>query len=109
MRIGYIVSRYPAVSHTFIQREVLGLRKLGWEITTISVRRAAAKELLTPADHAEAGATQVIVPPRIFTLLAAFFECLLMTPGRFLRALATALKLRRPGFRGMVWSLFYLA
>ena len=30
MHIGYVISRYPAVSHTFIQREVLGLRKLGW-------------------------------------------------------------------------------
>jgi len=38
MRIGYIVSRYPGISHTFIQREVMGLRKLGWEITTISIR-----------------------------------------------------------------------
>ena len=54
MKIGYIVSRYPAVSHTFVQREVLALRGLGWEVVTMSVRRAAGRELLTETDRAEA-------------------------------------------------------
>src|ERR1700761_4830713 len=54
MHIGYVISRYPAVSHTFIQREVLGLRKLGWTVTTFSIRRVAKKELLTDSDRSEA-------------------------------------------------------
>lgn len=36
-RIAYLVSRYPAVSHTFILREVRRLRALGFDIQPISV------------------------------------------------------------------------
>lgn len=36
-RIAYLVSRYPAVSHTFILREVRRLRGLGLDIAPISV------------------------------------------------------------------------
>ena len=35
--LAYLVSRYPAVSHTFILREVLGLRRLGWTVHVASV------------------------------------------------------------------------
>jgi glycosyltransferase involved in cell wall biosynthesis len=107
MPIGYIVSRYPGISHTFIQREVLALRKLGWEIRTISVRPAHARELLTDADRAEAANTHVLLPPGPFQLLAAIVEPLLFAPGSFLRAMSTAWKIHRPGVRGVVWSFFY--
>ena len=83
MHIGYVISRYPAVSHTFIQREVLGLRKLGWTVTTISIRRAAVKELLTDADRdLKPRQTQVIVPPGIVVLLMALMHALFVTPGK---------------------------
>lgn len=36
-RIGYLVSRYPAVSHTFILREVEALRAQGLQIATASI------------------------------------------------------------------------
>jgi glycosyltransferase involved in cell wall biosynthesis len=107
MRIGYLISRYPAVSHTFIQREVLGLRKLGWAVTTISVRRAAAKDLLTAADQNEASSTHVLVPPNPFLLIAAVAKPLFWRPGVFLRAASTAWGLRRAGLRGTLWAFFY--
>ena len=34
-RMGYLVSQYPAVSHTFILREVLALRQMGHDIRKI--------------------------------------------------------------------------
>jgi glycosyltransferase involved in cell wall biosynthesis len=107
MHIGYVISRYPAVSHTFIQREVLGLRKLGWTVTTLSIRRTAANDLLTDADREESRHTHIIVPPNPLTLLAAFLFAVLFTPGKFLRTLSCAWHLRRPGIRGALWSLFY--
>lgn len=107
MHIGYIVSRYPGVSHTFIQREVLGLRKLGWEITTLSVRRAHRNELLTETDRAEAAGTHVVVPPSPAALVAAVAEPLFFAPGSFFRALGRAWGLRRPGLRGTLWAFFY--
>src|SRR5690242_20740138 len=33
----FLVSCYPAVSHTFVLREVLGLRALGLNIDTVSI------------------------------------------------------------------------
>lgn len=35
---AYLVSRYPAMSHAFITTEIEALRKLGWDVTTFSVR-----------------------------------------------------------------------
>lgn len=37
VRLGYLVSRYPAVSHTFILREIQHLRASGFEIHSASV------------------------------------------------------------------------
>ena len=37
MRIAYITGRYPAISHTFITREVRALRRLGLEVDTFTV------------------------------------------------------------------------
>lgn len=37
LRMAYLISRYPAVSHTFILREVRQLREMGFEIATASV------------------------------------------------------------------------
>lgn len=36
-RLGYLVSQYPTLSHTFIFREILGLRQLGIEVGVASV------------------------------------------------------------------------
>ena len=35
--IGYLVSQYPAVTHTFILREIRSLRALGWDVRIVSV------------------------------------------------------------------------
>ena len=37
MRVAYLLSRYPAVSHTFFLHEVLGLRTRGMHIETASI------------------------------------------------------------------------
>ena len=42
-RVAYLVSQYPAVSHVFIEREVLGLRARGVEVHTFSVRKPDPK------------------------------------------------------------------
>ena len=36
-RLAYLVSRYPAISHTFILREVRQLRAQGFDIHVASV------------------------------------------------------------------------
>jgi colanic acid/amylovoran biosynthesis glycosyltransferase len=109
MKIGYVISRYPAVSHTFVQREVLGLRKLGWSVTTISVRRSPESQLLTDTDREESRRTHVLVRFAPFALIAAFLSTAIRHPFRFSRAFACCWNQRRPGIRGMLYTLFYFA
>jgi glycosyltransferase involved in cell wall biosynthesis len=110
MRIGYVVSRYPAVSHTFILREVLGLRRLGWEIVTVSIRAAKKSDLLTDVDRSEASNTHIIVrkgPGTAISALGVMLATFFSSPGRFFAAAGTARRLRRPGLKGAAWAFFY--
>ncbi len=61
--VGYVVGRFPAVSHTFILREVEALRRLGVRIETFSIWRAVAQYSSqaerTAANHLRRAATSV--------------------------------------------------
>lgn len=109
MRIAYLVSRYPAISHTFILREVLALRRLGAAIETFSIRRPDTRELLSAADREAFATTDAIVPPHPLELMADHARALVMSPLRYARTLLLALALSPPGIKGMVWQLFYFA
>ncbi len=61
-RIGYLVSAYPLVSHTFIAREIEALRGIGVEVETMSIRRTP-EQLLLSAEHREAAAETFAVLP----------------------------------------------
>ena len=52
--VGYLTSRYPAISHSFIAREVEALRRLGLRIDTFGIHRSDPRHVLTSADE-EAG------------------------------------------------------
>jgi glycosyltransferase involved in cell wall biosynthesis len=106
VRIAYFCSAYPAVSHTFILREVEALRRLGVEITTFAIRPTPDDQLLAPADR-EAAATTVSVLPFRRRQLAAHLRLALRAPGVYLATMRRALELAPPGLRGRLWQLFY--
>jgi glycosyltransferase involved in cell wall biosynthesis len=108
VRIAYVCSRYPAVSHTFIQREVAALRGFGLDVDTVAIRRAAAGETLSRADKAEAEATYAILPVRPWHLARAHANAL-RYPGAYRATLNTAFRLAPRGLRGRLWQLFYFA
>ena len=56
-RIAYLTALYPAVSHTFILGEVEGLRALGLDVETVSVRRPGPEHLRGAAEKAAADTT----------------------------------------------------
>ncbi|HEX6497367.1 MAG TPA: hypothetical protein VF018_17915, partial [Acidobacteriaceae bacterium] len=57
-RLGYLLSRYPGISHTFFLQEIRGLRELGFDISTASVNAPdRAQQQLTAAEAEEAAAT----------------------------------------------------
>lgn len=95
MKIAYLVSMYPAVSHTFIVREVQALRNHGVNVFTFSVRRPAAASILGDDARREAGATRVLVPPPIGSLLGALTWSLATRPLLTMRTLLQAVGRRR--------------
>lgn len=107
MRLAYIVSRYPFVSHVFILREVQALRRAGVAIDTFTVRRPDREDLRSDDDREADARTFAILPAPPAELLAAHLRALLTRPGRYLSALRTAIALRGPGARAGLWQLFY--
>ncbi len=107
MRIAYLCAQYPAVSHTFVLREVEALRGLGAEIATFSIRRAGSDHLLSDADRAAYRSTYAILPARWRTLLTAHLKLAVGAPAAYLSTLALALRLAPAGLRGSVWQFFY--
>ncbi|MEM6421056.1 MAG: colanic acid biosynthesis glycosyltransferase WcaL, partial [Pseudomonadota bacterium] len=110
LRVAYLTGEYPAVSHTFILREVAALRRLGLDVRTASVRRTGPEHLRGPEEEAEAARTfyvqeQAKNPAR---LVAAKLAAL-ARPGRFFGTLREAWRLRAPGARAALYQMFYFA
>ncbi len=107
-RVAYLAAEYPAVSHTFILREVEALRRLGLDVRTCSVRTTAAEHHEGAAEKQAGQDTFYILKaardPR--TLLAAQGAAL-RAPGRYFAALWQALSMRAPGLRALLYQIIY--
>ncbi len=108
MRLAYLVSRYPAISHTFILREVLGLRELGFEISTASINDPDRPEgKLTAEERGEAGKTFYVKRAGAVgagkALLAAGFR----HPVKMLAGLRFAVGLAGTDVKKVVYAIFY--
>jgi len=106
--IGYLVSMYPATSHTFVRREVEALRRLGLPIATFSVRRPDTPPQ-TDRERAAAAETGYILPLSPGALFGAHLRAVFRHPVRYARTFALALRHRVPGARALLWSAFHFA
>ena len=106
-RVAYLASVYPAVSHTFVMREIMALRAHGMQVDTFSVRTPPTAGLLSAADRRERENTGYILPPRWGRLLAAHVRTAADRPLRYLSTLWFALSTRPAGLRAALWHLFY--
>ena len=98
VRLGYLSSRYPAVSHTFILREVRQLREAGFEIHSASVNPPdRGVDEMTADEVEEARDTYYLKAHGVRGALAAHLWGLLR-PAQYLRGLICGL-----GFGG--WNL----
>ena len=95
--VGYLTSVYPALSHTFIFREIQALRALGLEVKTASIRLPQDLDRMTAAEREEFGRTYYVNNTSYPRLFGAHMRLLLTRPGGYLRALAYALGLRKKG------------
>lgn len=109
-RVAYLTSHYPAVSHTFILREVEALQALGIKVRTYSIRRPPADHLRGPAEENAATQTFYVLDAakRIWPLIKAQKRAI-TEPKTYLSALALAYKMRAPGLRSLLYQMFYFA
>ena len=109
-RLAYLTSLYPAVSHTFIQREIAGLRALGFAVETCSVRQPDASHLTGPAEHAaRADSFYILAAARHPVTLPRALLAALSRPKYLLRMLALAWRTAPPGLRGGLKQMAYAA
>ncbi|MCX5662494.1 MAG: glycosyltransferase family 4 protein [Planctomycetota bacterium] len=107
LRLAYLNSEYPSLSHTFIEREVQDARSRGIEVHTFTVRPAGATGRLSQAHDAEARTTCVLMNGA-WGLFVSSLRTLLTHPVGFLRGLVRSQRLALPGVRSRLWHLAYL-
>lgn len=105
--VGYLTAEYPAVSHTFIAREVAALRRLGVDVSTFSVRRTPPEKLLSDADRRAGDETFAILPVAVGRLIGAHARAAARRPRQYAQTLGHALRLSSGGVRADLWQFFY--
>jgi glycosyltransferase involved in cell wall biosynthesis len=109
-KLGYLISRYPSISHTFILREVVELRRLGLRVEVASINdpdRPPGE--LTGEERLEAEKTFYVKAAGIAGALRAHFAALLRNPVGYLRGAVFAMRLGGTDVRKTVMGCLYFA
>jgi len=101
LRIAYLLSYYPAVSHTFFRDEILGLRKQGIVVETLSINDA--DPISAKAEPEEYAGTCYIKSTPKLKVIARLLKALLLRPTGALRGLGCALKVSH----SLPYAIFY--
>lgn len=96
IRIGYLVSQYPTAGHTFILREIVGLRELGYEVYVVTIRPDSRHvSALSHLEKLEREKSTSILPRWGF-LVASNVRALFTRPAGYLRGVLEAVRLAGP-------------
>ncbi len=108
-RLAYLISRYPSISHTFILREVRGLRSLGLEIETASINAPdRGPDALNEEEREEALRTFCVKRQPAFAILLAVSRAALRHPLGLLSAVALTFRLAGWDAKSWIRRVFYL-
>jgi colanic acid/amylovoran biosynthesis glycosyltransferase len=92
--LGYLISRYPSISHTFILREVVELRRIGFHIDVASINTPDRKTSnLTAEEQVEAASTFYVKAAGGAGALRAHTMSMLQNPGAYFAGLFFAVGL----------------
>jgi colanic acid/amylovoran biosynthesis glycosyltransferase len=109
-RLAYLLSIYPAISHTFFLNEIAALRSLGFAIDVASINRPERAPGHASALEANERETTFYIkamsPARILLVL---LKILFRHPQVVLRGLRTALSIDGWNLPATGYALFYLA
>lgn len=107
MRVAYLINQYPAISHSFIRREIKALEHLGFEIMRIALR-GWDRELADDQDYVERERTNYVLRVGAAQLLLVAGRMLIKRPGRVMGALLSAWQMSRTSDRSLLIHLAYL-
>ena len=108
LHVAYLINQYPAVSHTFIKREIQALERRGVQVTRYALRGWDA-ELVDDSDRLEQQKTRYVLQRGVPALLIAVVRRLIATPLRLLGATKAAFRMTRSSDMNIVNHLAYLA
>lgn len=108
VQLAYLISRYPAISHTFILREIRRLRQLGFAIDIASMGTPDRPDQELAQEEREEKAVTFYVKPQGWRgALAAHWKTLLERPGDYFRGLAYAIRLAGLDLGKIVYFILY--
>lgn len=109
VRIAYLTNRYPAVSHSFIRREIEAIEAEGTAVSRFSVRAADAKNLPENRDRAEMNKTVALLDIGAPGLLVEALRSIVTSPVRSFAALKVAFGKADRSLFGLVRRAAYFA
>lgn len=109
INIAYLVSEYPAYSHTFILREVDALRRLGAKIHTASINvPKIPQDKLGNEESREQKNTFYIKKQGPIKAIGYFLKSLFTHPVKLIKGMSYASRLAGWDLKKQVYHLFYL-
>ena len=107
-QLAYLISRYPAISHTFILREIVELRRLGFTIHPASINAPdRPADQLTAVEREEAAGTWYVKSQGVAGAIRALAGTLATEPKGLVRGFVAALKLGGLDLRKLVMNQAY--
>lgn len=107
LRVAYLCNVYPAVSHSFVRREIEALVALGHEVTRFSIRPHRS-DLKDAADVGEAACTEVVLGGGFATFLLIATLELVSRPYRAAQAFVAACRMSGAQPKQLVRHVAYL-
>jgi len=108
IRVAYLNTQYPSLSHTFIEREVRAIRSHGIQVQPFSIRRPAANDLLSDR-HRQAAAETCYVRTHPLVLSMAVMRAAITRPWSLSRVMVASQKLSTPGLEARFRHMAYAA
>jgi colanic acid/amylovoran biosynthesis glycosyltransferase len=107
MKLLYLISEYPKVSHSFVRREIEALVADGHAVDRLAIR-GWDLPLADPADVAERARTTYVLQQGWGRLMAATLRSALQNPRAFKQAASLAWRMAKKADRSLPYHLMYL-
>ena len=108
-KIAYLSNPYPAISHTFIFREIESVRREGIEVFPVSVSATPDLEKMTLPEKEEAARTLVLKTTPPLTIIPMAARLFFSSPAGFMKMCVKAGSFCFKGPKNIIKAIGYLA